>query len=69
MAIAANRFGKVVQVGTMNRSRPKVREAIKFIQDGGIGKTVPGTRALLQEARPYRQIPGWPAELRRAIPS
>jgi predicted dehydrogenase len=38
MVIAANRFGKVVQVGTMNRSRPKVREAIKFIQDGGIGK-------------------------------
>ena len=32
------RSGKVVQVGTMNRSRPAVRNAIKFMQDGGIGK-------------------------------
>ena len=38
MVEAQARFGKVVQVGTMNRSRPAVRTAIKFMQDGGIGK-------------------------------
>jgi predicted dehydrogenase len=38
MVEATQRFGKIVQVGTMNRSRPAVRQAIKFIQDGGIGK-------------------------------
>src|SRR5688500_14317769 len=38
MVEAAKRYGKVVQVGTMNRSRPPVRQAIKFMQDGGIGK-------------------------------
>jgi predicted dehydrogenase len=38
MVEAQQRFGKMVQVGTMNRSRPAVRDAIKFIQDGGIGK-------------------------------
>ena len=38
MVEAQERFGKIVQVGTMNRSRPAVRTAIKFMQDGGIGK-------------------------------
>jgi len=38
MVDAAARYGKVVQVGTMNRSRPAVRAAIKYIQDGGLGK-------------------------------
>jgi predicted dehydrogenase len=38
MVEAARHYGKVVQVGTMNRSRPAVRQAIKFIQDGGLGK-------------------------------
>jgi predicted dehydrogenase len=38
MVEAARRFNKIVQVGTMNRSRPDVRTAIKFIHDGGIGK-------------------------------
>jgi predicted dehydrogenase len=38
MVEAASRYGKVVQVGTMNRSRPAVRAAIKYIQDGGLGR-------------------------------
>ena len=38
MVEAAARYGKVVQVGTMNRSRPAVRDAIKFLHEGGIGK-------------------------------
>ena len=38
MVEAATRYNKFVQVGTMNRSRRAVRQAIKFIHDGGIGK-------------------------------
>ena len=38
MVTAASRYNKIVQVGTMNRSRPAVQAAIKFIEDGGIGK-------------------------------
>ena len=38
MTSAARAYGKIVQTGTMNRSRPAVRQAIKFLQDGGIGK-------------------------------
>ncbi len=38
MVEAATRYNKAVQVGTMNRSRPAVRDAIKFIHEGGIGK-------------------------------
>ena len=38
MVEAARHYGKIVQVGTMNRSRTAVRQAIKFMQDGGIGK-------------------------------
>ena len=38
MVEAATRYNKAVQVGTMNRSRPAVREAIKFLHEGGIGK-------------------------------
>jgi predicted dehydrogenase len=38
MINAAQRYKGIVQVGTMNRSRPAVREAIKFLHEGGIGK-------------------------------
>jgi len=38
MVEATERYGKIVQVGTMNRSRPAVRQAIQFLHDGGIGK-------------------------------
>src|SRR5688572_18704702 len=38
MVDAAARYKKLVQVGTMNRSRAVVRDAIKFIHEGGIGK-------------------------------
>jgi predicted dehydrogenase len=38
MTNAARAYSKIVQVGTMNRSRPAVINAIKFINDGGIGK-------------------------------
>ena len=37
MVEAAARYGKAVQVGTMNRSGG-AQNAVKFMQDGGIGK-------------------------------
>ena len=51
MVEAARRYNKIVQVGTMNRSRPAVAEAIKFIHDGGIGE-VYMARGLCYKARP-----------------
>ena len=38
MVEAARRYNRLVQVGTMNRSRPAVRQAIEFLQGGGLGK-------------------------------
>src|SRR5262249_3835014 len=51
MVEAAARYDKIVQVGTMNRSRPAVREAIKFMHDGGLGK-VYKARGLCFKPRP-----------------
>ncbi len=51
MVEAQARYGKIVQVGTMNRSRPAVRQAIKFLHDGGIGK-VYMARGLCFKPRP-----------------
>ena len=38
MVEAAARYDRIVQVGTMNRSRPAVIDAMKFMHDGGLGK-------------------------------
>jgi predicted dehydrogenase len=38
MVNAARAYNRIMQVGTMNRSRPAVIDAIKFMKDGGIGK-------------------------------
>ena len=51
MVEAAHKYGKVVQTGTMNRSRPAVRQAIKFLHEGGIGK-VYMARGLCFKSRP-----------------
>jgi predicted dehydrogenase len=48
---ATKKYGKIVQVGTMNRSRPAVRQAIQFLRDGGIGK-VYMARGLCFKPRP-----------------
>ncbi len=48
---AQKKYGKLVQVGTMNRSRPAVRQAIQFLKDGGIGK-VYMARGLCFKPRP-----------------
>ncbi|HEX2458399.1 MAG TPA: Gfo/Idh/MocA family oxidoreductase [Vicinamibacterales bacterium] len=51
MVEAAAHYNKLVQVGTMNRSRPAVRQAIKFMHEGGIGK-VYMARGLCFKPRP-----------------
>jgi len=51
MTNAARSYNKIMQVGTMNRSRPAIKEAIKFMQDGGIGK-VYMARGLCFKPRP-----------------
>jgi len=51
MVTAAAKYKKAVQVGTMNRSRPAVRQAIKFLHDGGIGN-VYMARGLCYKSRP-----------------
>ena len=51
MVEAAARYKKIVQVGTMNRSRPAVRDAIKFVHEGGLGK-VYMARGLCYKPRP-----------------
>jgi predicted dehydrogenase len=51
MVEAAARYKKIVQVGTMNRSRPAVRDAIKLIHEGGLGK-VYMARGLCFKPRP-----------------
>jgi predicted dehydrogenase len=51
MVQAQARYKKMVQVGTMNRSRPAVIKAIEFIKGGGIGK-VYMARGLCFKPRP-----------------
>jgi len=51
MVEAALKYGKMVQTGTMNRSRPAVRQAIQFLHEGGIGK-VYMARGLCFKSRP-----------------
>jgi predicted dehydrogenase len=68
MVEAARRYGRVVQVGTMNRSRPAVRQAIAFLHEGGIGN-VYMARGLCFKARPsigqYPDGPMGPGETYR----
>ncbi|HEY6555003.1 MAG TPA: Gfo/Idh/MocA family oxidoreductase, partial [Vicinamibacteria bacterium] len=51
MVEAARKYDRIVQVGTMNRSRPAVRQAIQFIHGGGIGE-VYMARGLCYKPRP-----------------
>src|SRR5499427_3993212 len=51
MIEASLHYDRLVQTGTMNRSRPAVIEAIKFIHEGGLGK-VYMARGLCFKSRP-----------------
>jgi len=62
MVTAARKYGKIVQVGTMNRSRPAVVQAIRFIHEGGIGD-VYMARGLCFKPRPaIGQYPDGPMQ-------
>jgi predicted dehydrogenase len=62
MVEAAGAYAKVVQVGTMNRSRPAVRAAIKFMQDGGIGKVYMARGLCFKPRPPIGKYPDGPLE-------
>jgi predicted dehydrogenase len=51
MIQAVDRYNRIVQVGTMNRSRQAVQQAITFLHEGGIGK-VHTARGLCYKRRP-----------------
>lgn len=60
MIEAAARYKKLVQVGTMNRSRPAVREAIKFLHDGGIGRVYMARGLCFKPRPPIGKYPDGP---------
>jgi predicted dehydrogenase len=62
MVEAAKRHGKVVQVGTMNRSRPPVRQAIKFLHDGGIGEVYMARGLCFKPRPPIGRYPDGPLQ-------
>ena len=57
MVEATNRYSKIVQVGTMNRSRPAVRAGDQVHARRRHRQGVHGSRSLLQAARVDRQVP------------
>ena len=60
MVLAAARYKKMVQVGTMNRSRPAVRQAIQFIRDGGIGRIYMARGLCFKPRPPIGKYPDGP---------
>ena len=60
MIEAAARYNKLVQVGTMNRSRPPVRQAIQFMQDGGLGKIYMARGLCFKPRPPIGKYPDGP---------
>ena len=60
MVDASKQYNKIVQVGTMNRSRPKVIEAIKFLHEGGIGKVYMARGLCFKPRPPIGQYPDGP---------
>jgi len=60
MVEAAAHYDKVVQVGTMNRSRPAVRQAIKFLHDGGIGRVYMARGLCFKPRPPIGKYPDGP---------
>jgi predicted dehydrogenase len=60
MVEAAARYDKCVQVGTMNRSRPPVRDAIKFLHEGGIGHVYMARGLCFKPRPPIGKYPDGP---------
>ncbi len=62
MVEAARRHGKIVQVGTMNRSRPAVKQAIQFLHDGGIGDVTMARGLCFKPRPPIGRYPDGPMQ-------
>jgi predicted dehydrogenase len=62
MVEAARKYGKIVQVGTMNRSRPAVVQAIRFIHEGGIGDVTMARGLCFKPRPPIGQYPDGPMQ-------
>jgi predicted dehydrogenase len=60
MVEAAQRYDRIVQVGTMNRSRPAVRQAIKFMHEGGIGRVYMARGLCFKPRPPIGKYPDGP---------
>jgi predicted dehydrogenase len=60
MVEAAQRYDRIVQVGTMNRSRPAVRNAIKFLHEGGIGRVYMARGLCFKPRPPIGKYPDGP---------
>jgi predicted dehydrogenase len=60
MVQAMNHYKKIVQVGTMNRSRPAVRQAIQFMKEGGIGKVYMARGLCFKPRPPIGKYPDGP---------
>ncbi len=60
MVGAAARYRKLVQVGTMNRSRQAVREAIAFLHEGGIGRVYMARGLCFKPRPPIGRYPDGP---------
>jgi predicted dehydrogenase len=60
MIEAAGRYNKLVQVGTMNRSRAPIRQAIRFIHEGGLGKIYMARGLCFKPRPPIGKYPDGP---------
>ena len=57
---AVARYKKILQTGFMNRSRPAVRQAIKFLHDGGIGPVYMARGLCFKPRPPIGKYPDGP---------
>ena len=62
MVEATNRYGKLLQVGTMNRSRPAVKAAIQYLRDGNLGKVYMARGLCFKPRAPIGKYPDGPMQ-------
>ena len=60
MVEATRKYKKIVQTGFMNRSRPTVRDAIRFIHEGGIGDVYMARGLCFKPRPPIGRYPDGP---------
>ena len=60
MVEATRKYKKIVQTGFMNRSRPAVRDAIRFLHEGGIGDVYMARGLCFKPRPPIGRYPDGP---------